>query len=170
MFTMTEPTIIQLQTSVAAQAVAVGRKHHTRFEVMPRIGVLTEPVVINGWRCVPRDQDDSPIPREADLRVGWLREEGIAIMQEIVMHEPGELLPVRDFTREKEALVKAAKVLGVVAVAATAAAATVAIATLTTAATVVALGVDPALCVCLEDGTWTCVASWRTRSISSSTG
>lgn len=168
-----EVTIIQLQPCLAAQAVAVGRKHHVRFEVLPRIGVLERPTEFNRWLGVPRDQDTSFIPRWADRRPDWLREAGITVMQEIVMHE----LKPEQIEVEAGTTLSTSKMLGLVAIgvaglavvataavvvsaisAVTATAAATATAAVTTptaiaaGAGLLALGLDPALICVLDDG------------------
>ena len=58
------------------------------------------PPNFNGWLCVPREMDNSFIPREADRHVKLLEDNGFVIRQQIVLHEPEAEKP------QKEPLVK----------------------------------------------------------------
>lgn len=149
------------KTGVINDALSVGRENHGHYKVMPRIGVITEPMEVNGWKFLPQEMDDSLIPREAWKHVEWLRQGGITIKQVIVGHN----LKEEEEKRQKmEAYKKTAeKIVAFVA--------TLAVGFMTAIASAgAALGlglvgllmaIDPILVVVLEDGTWLCVAEWE---------
>ena len=145
------------------RAVSIGREHHGHYTVMPRIGVIDEPKVFNGWGFGDIKMDDSEIPKEAERHVQILRDNGIVILQVIVGHnlvEEAEKEKKIEAYREK--LEQIGKVGSGAAVAAlglltwlASAAATLILGLIT-----LVLAVDPVLIVVLEDGTWLCVAEW----------
>ncbi|MBK8903127.1 MAG: hypothetical protein IPM53_18210 [Anaerolineaceae bacterium] len=138
----------------------LGRENHGHYTVMPRIGVITEPMEVNGWKFLPLEMDDSVIPREAWKHVELLRDNGVIIKQVIVGHN---LIEEEEKRQKMEACKKTAeKVVSFVA--------TLAVGFMTAiagAGAMLALGfvgllvaIDPILVVVLEDGTWLCVAEW----------
>lgn len=150
-----------LEKNILNDALAVGRENHGHYKVMPRIGVIIEPMEVNGWKFLPQEMDDSVIPREAWKHVELLRQDGIAIKQVIVGHN----LKEEEEKRQKMEAYKetAEKIVAFVA--------TLAVGFMTAiagAGTALALGlvgllvaIDPILVVVLEDGTWLCVAEWE---------
>lgn len=145
--------------SVVSHALRVGKENNMEFHVLPRLGVIDKQVVMNGWRFLPRQMDDSPIPTWADKRVKVLRDSGVTILQEIVGHnmqEEEEKEKKQEELEEKReksaaAIMTIAGVIGFIVYAAIA---------LFILALQAILTADPALIVVMEDGTWIAVAEW----------
>lgn len=129
---------------------------------MPRIGVITEPMEVNGWKFLPQEMDDSLIPREAWKHVALLRQNGITIKQVIVGHnlkeeeEKRQKMEAYKKTAEKIVASVATLVVGFMTAIASAGAA------LGLGLVGLLMAIDPILVVVLEDGTWLCVAEWET--------
>ncbi len=145
--------------SVAEAVVALGRKHHGHYEILPVQGVIDKPIVLDipgdyqGWTAIPIEMDDSYIPPEARRQERIVRE-NFTVLQTIILHEPKpveEPKPQRDYTKVKEV----GTVLGNLTVAGVALA----------AGLIYVLGMgllyDPALCVVTEDGTWIILIKWE---------
>jgi hypothetical protein len=159
-------TLVKPDLTLAARAVAIGWKHYMPYLILPKLGVISEPVYHNGWLCVPREMDNSYVPPIADKQILYLIEGGIPITQQVIMHEPKRdkpllVLPKVDPAKAKEAGETLVKVIGVVA----GVVAVVGFAMAYAAATAVAI--DPALVAVIsdetgkEDGLWLVVASWK---------
>jgi hypothetical protein len=135
-------TQVGIQARSSYRKIAeIERQRNVQFALLPIVGLLNRPMEIDGWRVIPREMDTSPIPPEADMRLGWLQEGGVRFLQQIVIHEPNrerlalpnpfplalpppepEHVPViplaypvaapRDYTREKEAAKEVLKIAG----------------------------------------------------------
>ena len=77
-----------VKTNVVERAMALGDEHGYYFRTMPNIGVISEPVMINGWRFVPLEQDSTPIPNKVQEAIMLLKDEEFPIKQLIIVHEP----------------------------------------------------------------------------------
>ena len=149
------------KTGVINDALAVGRENHGHYKVMPRIGIITEPMEANGWKFLPQEMDDSVIPREAWKHVELLRLDGITIKQVIVGHnlkeeeEKRQKMEAYKKTAEKVVAFVATLAVGFMTAIASAGAA------LCIGIVGLLLAIDPILVVVLEDGTWLCVAEWE---------
>lgn len=170
MNTRTIDQIIYVEATPVARAIAIGRKAHMRYDVLPRLGIIDRAIELpGGWTAIPREMDDSPVPRLADKQVELLQDGGIRILQQIILHEPEvEREPGRieqaisniDKEKFKRQIKEASSAVGsAIAVGATAAAYT-AVGVAAIAALAAVAAVDPALVCVLEDGTWLVVCSW----------
>lgn len=145
--------------SVVSRALQVGMENNMKFDVLPRLGVIDKQVVMNGWRFLPRQMDDSPIPAWADARVKLLKDSGFTIVQEIIGHnmqEEEEKQKKQEELEEKRkksaaAIMTIAGIIGFIVYAAIA---------LFIMALEAILTADPALIAVMEDGTWIAVAEW----------
>ncbi|MAU01486.1 MAG: hypothetical protein CL608_30465 [Anaerolineaceae bacterium] len=149
--------------SIINDALAVGKANFADYKVMPQLGMIDEPMEINGWDFRPFEMDDCEIPREAWRQVELLREQDIPILQVIVGHN---LKEEEDKRKRIEAYRNNLEKIGK-AMAVTAGVALTLVTWLAGAVTALVLGfitlvlaVDPILIVVLEDGTWLCVAEW----------
>jgi hypothetical protein len=80
--------LVKSKSDVMERAMALGDKHGYYFRAMPNIGVISEPVMVNRWRFVPIEQDNTPLPPEAQTRLNLLVEAGFPIKQVLIGHEP----------------------------------------------------------------------------------
>lgn len=153
---LVEDTQVKTPTLIS-EAITLGRKHHAYYKVLPRVGVIDEPVEMGNWRFVPRNQDTTYIPPEADRLGQPLKDAGFTILQEIIGHEQHEQneKPRRDFSRLKEKALNINKIAGVLA----GLVVTVGVAAVYMLA--LAIAYDPALIYVMEDGTWLVIAEWH---------
>ncbi|MEJ2750791.1 MAG: hypothetical protein P8183_23220 [Anaerolineae bacterium] len=151
------------KTGLVNHALAVGQENHGHYKVMPKLGVIDEPMIINGWRFVPRGMDDAEVPKEGDRQVLALKTKGIVILQEIVGHNLVEEEEKRQKIEQVKNNLKIAgeRLRGIASVAGSLLVwAVQAFAALALGIITFALAADPALIVVLEDGTWLCVVEW----------
>ena len=76
--------VVNQAQSLAGKAVALGNKHHGSYQVLPRIGVIDEPVELNGWTFIPEEMDTSHKPREIYRHPQLLEKHGIPVLQLII--------------------------------------------------------------------------------------
>ena len=146
--------------TVINKALKVGLDNHGFYTVLPPLGELEKPIVMNHWRFVPRDQDDTYIPKEADRQVMALKKNGILIRQEIVGHDLVEEKKKQErIEQTRNRIQKGAEVLRGLAMIG----GFLAVGFIRLAVSIIALAItaDPILIVVLEDGTWLCVAEWE---------
>jgi len=170
MNTQTVDQVIYVEATPVARAIAIGRKAHMRYNVLPRLGVIDAPMELpGGWTAIPRDMDDSPVPPLADKQVELLKDGGIQILQQIILHEPEvEREPGRieqavaniDKEKLKRKIKEASSAVGSAVAMGAAAVVYAATGMAAIAALSAVVAIDPALVCVLEDGTWLVVCTW----------
>jgi hypothetical protein len=145
--------------SIVSKALSVGKANHAQYQVLPRIGVIDNPLEQNGWLFVPRDKDKTIIPHEAHRHIELLEESGVVILQQIVGHnlqeEEEKKKKQEEIKLRQERLTKTIEAaIGIVGFI------VMGVLTLFFGLLQILLTADPALLVVLEDGTWLAVAEW----------
>ena len=141
------------------KALEVGQKNHGYYRVLPRLGVIDEPIIVRDLQFLPREMDSSQIPWEADRQIKALENKGVLILQQIVGHnlkEEWEKQQKIEQTRQR--IQQGTKILHDLAVVG----GVLSLGILRVALSVItfALVADPWLIAVLEDGTWLVVAEW----------
>ena len=151
--------------------LAYGRSLHWQFKVMKEKGVLTEPILMDGW-SYEKLRDFTTLPGFAKERLVKVREADYPIYQTIIGVEievepktvPNKIhIPKVNWGRVGKFTLAAAGVLAVGAVAVGA------VALLTTSAVAAMAMADPKLIVVIDDGSpeeempWVCLVSWAKR-------
>ena len=146
-------------------AIEVSKKTHGFYQLIPHLsGTIDGPVEEGNWRYVPREVDNSLIPKEADRQVNALKDAGVVILQEIIGHNMvEEVQKEASIKRRREKMERckeemkevgkdALKLLAI----GSALCASAYFLFLLNIFTVV----DPAVIVVLEGGQWLCVTDW----------
>ena len=105
--------LVKYESEVVRQAMRVGREKQFRPRPVAVAEMPTSHFIDDGWLFIPRDQDSSIIPKEADRRVEELRVARIPIRGQVVAHEAPKLLaapaePKVDWEEVRKTGVKAA--------------------------------------------------------------
>jgi hypothetical protein len=140
--------------------IEVSNKTHGFYQLLPQFnGVLDEPVEIDGWRYVPRNKDDSPVPKEAERQIKALKDAGVVILQEVIGHNLIEEAETEAKKQRYKDNIKTAQKLAVGAFFLVGLL-VLGVARVALAVASFALTADPAYIVVLEDGQWLCIVDW----------
>lgn len=148
---------VKQKTSVIQRAITLGDEHDGDYLVMPHIGLITEPVVINKWKFIPFEQDTSYKPERALFHLELMRK-NFPVNQVLIAHEPKqerkEVVVPKLPSVQKETLTKVVSVMGKMVVAGAMVVGYAALAALTF--------IDPLLIVTFEgEEDWMlCIARW----------
>jgi len=146
-----------VRSEQAAKLVTLGRKHHHRYKVLDKQGVITEPLYENEWLYVPLAMETRYIPHEAIVRLEQAEKSGIPIAGTVVGHEAPRLLTAPrkihiDFNAKPLLAFATTLLAGFFA------AARVVLAVF--GLLFVTILQDPCLIVILSDGTWVSLCEW----------
>jgi hypothetical protein len=162
--------LVKYESEMVVKAMQVGWEKQFRPRPVAVAEMLDSHLLYDEWLFIPRDQDSSIIPKEAERRVEALRVAGIPIVGEIVAHEAPKLLPAPaepaiDWDEVKEKAKKGVMATAVAALAVTTAVA-LAFGYILVAGLTGLVMLDPALIAVVEDPDtgehyWLEVARWR---------
>jgi hypothetical protein len=152
-----------IQSTEVRQVMTIAQEKHWGFRMLKNEHMISSPVYENGWWFVPETDDESIIPTKAIERVEKLKEMGFKIQGVIVAHEAPKLLcPPKTQPKPKPQPKKVETTeIDLGRVAEIAGSILVAVVTSLFYFLMMAVTIDPAVIIVLEDQSWVEVYRWH---------